>query len=187
MSVSEKDYSKVKLGENATVQLVARSSVSLPAKVSYISPTASSQSGTATYAVKIDLQPLLSSTPGQSQTSAVSNNQTGPAPAYQLTQGTTVLVNIIVDHRENVLLVPNDAIALQSRQSVVSVLADNQTQVRQIRTGIADWQYTEVTSGLSEGEQVVFTPPTARPTTTTSAGQSQRQIQQLMPRGGATR
>jgi hypothetical protein len=46
--------------------------------------------------------------------------------------------------------------------------ADSTTEERSIQTGISDWQNTEVTEGLSEGEQVVVPETTGSDTSTTS-------------------
>jgi len=94
---------------------------------------------------------------------------------FQLREGLTVTVSIIVDERNDVLLVPNSAITTQGRQTYVQVLSpDGTTEERSITTGISDWQYTEVTDGLSEGEKVVVPQGTATSSTT----------QQQRPPGG---
>jgi multidrug efflux pump subunit AcrA (membrane-fusion protein) len=98
--------------------------------------------------------------------------QQGQIPAmgtkdFQLREGLTITVSIIVDERSDVLLVPNGAIATQGKQTYVQVvLPDGTTEERAITTGISDWQYTEVTSGLSEGEEVVVTQGTSTTSTT---------------------
>jgi len=85
-----------------------------------------------------------------------------PSPAmmpenFQLREGLTVTVSIIVDKRTNVLLVPNGAIASQGNQAYARVVAaDGTIEERAIQTGISDWQYTEVIEGLNEGDQVVI-------------------------------
>ncbi len=95
---------------------------------------------------------------------------------FQLREGLTVTVSIIVDERNDVLLVPNSAIISSGRQSYVQVMsADDTIEERAITTGISDWQYTEVTEGLSEGEQVVV-PKGATTTTTQQQGGPQTEI-----------
>ncbi|MBI2853001.1 MAG: HlyD family efflux transporter periplasmic adaptor subunit [Chloroflexi bacterium] len=54
--VSEMDIFQVREGGQATVQLTADSTVSLPARVTRISPTATVQSGVVNYKVKIEVQ-----------------------------------------------------------------------------------------------------------------------------------
>jgi len=83
---------------------------------------------------------------------------------FQLREGLTVTVSIIVEERDDVLLVPNGAIIRQGLETYVQVLEDGVIEQRSIITGISDWQYTEVIEGLSEGEKVVI-PETTTPTT----------------------
>ena len=87
---------------------------------------------------------------------------------FQLREGMTVTVSIIIDERSDVLLAPNSAITIQGRQTYVQVMMpDGTVEERAITTGISDWQYTEVTDGLSEGEQVVVPQGTTTTPTTT--------------------
>jgi HlyD family secretion protein len=100
--------------------------------------------------------------------------QQGQVPAavtqsFQLRQGMTVTVSIIVDQRTDVVLVPNGAITKRGGQAYVQVVAaDGTTAERSITTGLNDWQYTEVTDGLTEGENVVVPQGTTTSTTSTS-------------------
>jgi multidrug efflux pump subunit AcrA (membrane-fusion protein) len=86
--------------------------------------------------------------------------QQGQVPAmvsenFQLREGLTVTVSILVEERNDVLLVPNSAITSQGGQAYVHVvLPDGTTEERLVTTGLSDWQYTEVIDGLSEGEEV---------------------------------
>jgi len=83
---------------------------------------------------------------------------------FQLREGLTVTVSIIVAQKSDVLLVPNSAITTQGRQTYVQVVSpDGTIEERSITTGISDWQYTEVTDGLSEGEKVVVLQGTTTP------------------------
>jgi len=143
--VSEMDIFQVSEGENATVQIDALPGMSLPAQVTYISPTATIASGVVNYEVKVEIQPL----------EAVAQKQ--------LREGLSVIVNLPEEERDAVLLVPNSAITTQGGQTYVQVVSPNGTpEERIIQTGISNWQYTEVTEGLSEGEQVVV-PDTTTP------------------------
>jgi len=74
----------------------------------------------------------------------------------QLREGLSVTVTIVVEQATDVLLVPNASITGQGGQSYVQVVSpDGTTEQRAIQTGISDWQYTEITGGLSEGEQII--------------------------------
>ncbi len=89
---------------------------------------------------------------------------------FQLREGLTVTVSIMVDERNDVLLVPNKAITRQEGESYVQVLKDGGIEPRLIKTGISDWQLTEVTEGLSEGEQILVPKATTTPTTPAPKG-----------------
>jgi len=151
LMVNEMDIFQVKLGGDATVQIDAMPTLTLPAKVTFISPTATISSGVVNYEVKVEVESLED---------------------FQLREGLSVTVSIIVAQRTDVLLVPNAAITTQLGQAHVRVmLPDGTTEQRAIKTGISNWQYTEVTEGLSEGERVVVSEGTATaPTTSQSEG-----------------
>ncbi len=89
---------------------------------------------------------------------------------FQLREGLTVTVSIIIENKTDVLLVPSRAITRQGQETYVQVLKDGIIEERMIQTGISDFQFTEVISGLSEGEQVVV-PGMAATTPTTQQGQ----------------
>ncbi len=210
--VSEMDILQVELGGEAWVEVDAMPGLSLPAKVTHISPTATIQSGVVNYKVKVEIEPL--ETTVRERQAAMRGAMTELAPgelpdrlkqaieAGQLTQeqaeemmgqgqaqghtpspmseepllreGLTATVSILVDEVADVLLVPNSAITNQGGQSYVQVLATSgETEERVIRTGITDWQFTEVTGGLSEGEQIVV-PGTAAASTTQQGTQRGR-------------
>ena len=88
---------------------------------------------------------------------------------FQLKQGLTVTVSIMIQERNDVLLVPNGAITRRGSESMVKVSKGGVIEERAITTGINNWQYTEVINGLSEGEQVVV----PKSTTTTPTTQQQ--------------
>jgi len=89
----------------------------------------------------------------------------------QLREGMTVTVSIIVEQRNDVLLVPNSAITSSGRQTYVKVvLSDGTIEDRLVTTGISDWQYTEIVEGLNEGDSVVVPEGT---TTTSTIQQNQ--------------
>ena len=163
--VNEMDISQVEKGGRATLQADAISGVSFLAKVTYIAPTATIQSGVVNYGVTVEVESLEAVAQGSNSTSQASTT----SQASQLREGLTVTVGIIVEQRINVLLVPNGAITTQGGQSYVQVLSpDGTIERRAIKTGITDYVNTEVTDGLSEGEKVVIFQVTDTSSTTTS-------------------
>ncbi|OGO41143.1 MAG: hypothetical protein A2137_06115 [Chloroflexi bacterium RBG_16_58_8] len=93
--------------------------------------------------------------------------------SYQLKDGLTVTVTIVVAQRTNVLMVPNGAVTKQGNQSYVEVAtAGGALEKRAVKTGLSDWQNTEITDGLTEGEQVSVPQGTKTTTTTGSSPQN---------------
>ncbi len=179
--VSEMDILQVKIGGEAWVEVDAMPGVSLPAEVTHIAPTATIQSGVVNYEVKVEIESLEAVAREQQEArqqamADIAAGQEAPATGqvpsmvpedFQLREGLTVTVSIIVEERSNVLLVPNAAITTEGRQSYVQVVTSTgATEQRAIQTGISDYQFTEVTEGLSEGEQVIVPQGTVTTTTT---------------------
>lgn len=74
-------------------------------------------------------------------------------PEEGLLPGYSADVEVILDRRENTLRLPTTVI----RDNTVLVFdpATGVISEREISIGIANWEFTEITAGLSEGEQVV--------------------------------
>ena len=90
---------------------------------------------------------------------------------FELKEGLSVTVSILIEEASDILLVPNQAVTYRGRETYVQVVtSEGVIEERLIQTGISDWQYTEVTEGLSEGEQVVIPQTSASTSTTTEQG-----------------
>ncbi len=82
-----------------------------------------------------------------------------PQETAYLTGGLTATAEILVDTRKGVLIVPNGAIGGGNGNYTVRVLKDEKTGVieqRPVTIGLQNRTYTEIVSGLSEGEKVVL-------------------------------
>lgn len=135
LTIDETEISRVKLGQEAKITLDAHPGQELRGTVAEIAPTATVQQGVVTYRVKVDL----------------------PQTQLTLKPGMTANVEIILERRQGVLLVPNRAIRTSNGQRVVQVLrlgALAPTEVP-VRLGLSNDAVTEVVSGLSEGDRVV--------------------------------
>ena len=60
---------------------------------------------------------------------------------------------MILDAREKVVRVPTSALLEGGR--VLVAAADGTLEERQVKTGLANWEFTEVLAGLVAGERVV--------------------------------
>jgi multidrug efflux pump subunit AcrA (membrane-fusion protein) len=165
--VGEMNILKVKIGGTAQVQMNALPGLTFSGNVTFISPTATIQSGVVNYEVTVGVNPIPIT--GQAATSNLTGGRAGAAPqAVQLKDGLTDTVNIIVQQKNDVLLVPNSAIFYQGGKPYVEVMLPNgATNQQAIQTGITDFRNTEVISGLNEGDKVVIPLVSATTTTTT--------------------
>lgn len=162
--VSEMDISQVKVGGDATISVDSLGGLSFPAKVTHIAPTATVQSGVVNFKVKVVLESIEPTQTEQGQ--AVSEDD------IQLKEGLTVTVSIIVQQKSAVLLVPSASITTQSGQSYVQVLSPNgTTEKRAVKTGVTDYQRTEIVEGLTEGETVIIPRVTSTGSKTTTTQQ----------------
>ena len=224
--VGEMDILQLKLGADAIVQVDAMPEISLPAKVTHISPTATIQSGVVNYEVKVELQSLqpVQQEQQKTQQKAIESISPGELPPglqqaveegritreqaleiiqsrqqgqgeqqaqkpltipqdFQLREGLTVTVSILVQENKNVLMVPNRTVTRRGQETYVQVVSpDGVTEERAIKTGISNWTHTEVTEGLSEGEEVVIPQAT---TETTQSSTSRSPMPFLGPPGRA--
>ena len=63
---------------------------------------------------------------------------------------------IHISSAKNVLIVPSITITSRQGKHFVRILTDkNKVERRDVETGISDGVFTEIRSGLSEGEQVI--------------------------------
>lgn len=214
--VSENDIAQISEGMEAQVT-VDTLSLTLPAEVTAIAPTATVSSGVVNYEVTVEVatlaayaeqvqqqmaaaqqqmaearqqmqeqiasgempdqlkQAVESGQMTQEEAEAVMEQmQSGGGPqgtgaqqmgsvdtmleGIQLREGLSVSVTLIVTQKSDVLVVPNASISTRRGQAFVTVVtADGAEEERQITTGVSDWQSTEVTDGLVEGEVIKTT------------------------------
>lgn len=73
---------------------------------------------------------------------------------YALLVGYSADVEVIIDRHEHVLRIPTQAIRQQSKVLVLG--QGDHLEERTLETGLANWAFTEVISGLKEGDQVLM-------------------------------
>ena len=120
---------------SATVHY-ARAGMGRPVRgrVTAVAPQSTTQSGVTSFLVSMSIEGGQGVRPGMTDTS-----------------------NIIYDRKSDVLTVPNRAIRRQGRDQVVDVLTDEgKVETRVIQRGLSNDQSSEITDGLSEGDQVVL-------------------------------
>jgi HlyD family secretion protein len=71
----------------------------------------------------------------------------------RLLVGYSADVEIIYNTHKNVLRIPTSALMEGKR---VMLYRDGVLHNQQVETGLSNWEYTEITSGLQEGDQIVL-------------------------------
>ena len=69
----------------------------------------------------------------------------------------TTHVRIIVEEKTDVLIVPNGAVRFEEGKNMVYVRGKEKQERREVALGIRDDSFTEIVSGLAEGERIVIT------------------------------
>ncbi|MCA9728709.1 MAG: efflux RND transporter periplasmic adaptor subunit [Candidatus Eisenbacteria bacterium] len=88
----------------------------------------------------------------QNRTLEVEAVFTDTALPPNLLPGLSADVEVILDHREEVLRIPSYAL-LEGNH--VLVVVDGKLQRKAVETGLRNWAFTEITGGLATGEKVV--------------------------------
>lgn len=111
-----------------------------------------------------------------------SATSTGSSTAnVTLKEGLSATVSIVSQQKSNILIVPSKAITRQSGNNTVQVVKGSTTETRTVQTGITDGTYTEITDGLTEGEQVLIKTSSSSSSSSSSAKtpSTQQQLQSI--------
>lgn len=159
LMVDEIDIGQIAVGQSASVTLETWPHRALLAAVARIAPAAEVQTGLVTYRVYLSLDAQDSAPELTTQRSAGSEGTLVIRPAM------TANAEIITQQRTGVLLVPKRAVQADrtaDRYSVERVIqgtgGDPETETVPITIGLQDTAYTEVLSGLQEGDVVLMRP-----------------------------
>jgi HlyD family secretion protein len=98
------------------------------------------------------IAPYVSALEKQARTVDIEATFDEPAKAGSLLVGYSADTEVILEVREGVLRVPTAALLEGSR---VLVLDGESLVERRLKTGLSNWQFTEVIEGLSGGERIV--------------------------------
>ncbi|HWP49792.1 MAG TPA: efflux RND transporter periplasmic adaptor subunit [Candidatus Limnocylindrales bacterium] len=135
-TIDEADVRKVKVGQEVRVTLDAFPNKTFQGVVSEISPVISAKKlETRTSKVKVRLNSEMEG----------------------LMPGLSADIEIIVGKGQNVLYVPTAAIMERETKKMVFTIEKGKAQRREVRTGLSNWDYTEILDGLKEGEQIITT------------------------------
>lgn len=135
-SVDESDIGRVELGQNVIITADAFPRERFSGKIERIGTKGVNISNVVTFEVKIEL---------------LGTNKSLLKPEM------TTNIDIIFAEKEDVLLVPSGAVLKKDDQHFVRVMIDDgSVKERPVQVGISDGVVTEITTGLNQGDAVVY-------------------------------
>jgi RND family efflux transporter MFP subunit len=161
-TIDEIDITKVKSGQPVSITVDAVPDRTFTGRVKFISPYGTAVGKVIKFTVLVEMDPV----------------------DIQLRGGLRATSEIMTSSVKNALLVPVSYIITTPGGSMV-MLADNTTgkaEPKRIAVGLQNFQYAEVTSGLSEGDKVQLpgkgsaTPPTGQQRTTSGGSNPMRAL-----------
>lgn len=135
--IDETEISQVREGQRVRLHLDAFPETEVEGRVTRINLAGISEQGIVRYQVRVDLQ-------------------AGDLPIKPMM---TASLSIVIETKENVLLVPNRALRRDARGRYVEILEGGAVKRADVVTGISNGTKTEVLSGLQEGQAVVVSTP----------------------------
>ena len=132
--MDEVDAPKITAGQVVRISLDALPKQHFPGKVKRVAP-------------------YVSTVEKQARTVDIEANFDDPKSPGRLLVGYSADIEVILAVRDNVVRVPTSA--LQEGGRVLIANNDGKLEARTIKTGLANWEFTEVLEGLAAGEQVV--------------------------------
>lgn len=131
--MDEVDAPRISAGQPVRISLDALPGKTLPGKVRRVAP----------YVLAVEKQ---------ARTVEIEVDFEQPEQLGKLLVGYSADVEILLDQRPDTLRVPTAAIQEGGKVLVVS---NDRLEERQIKTGLTNWEYTEVLEGLQAGERIV--------------------------------
>jgi len=132
-NVDQTDISQIQVGQAVDISLDAYHGERFSGTVTKIAPQATVNQNVTTVPVTVD----------------VTGTDTRLKPGMDAT------CDIITASKDDVLLVPNEAVKENGNGNTVTVLENGQQVSRKVEVGLAGNDTTEIVSGLNEGEKVV--------------------------------
>lgn len=148
VSVPESDIGSLSVGQTATVTFPAVSGASAKGKITSIDPVGTTSNSVVTFGVVVRLS--------------------GVPKTIRL--GQSASVTITTDSAKGVLVVPSTAVTTNGSRSTVLLLQNGQQVRTQVTVGVAGDSWTEITKGVSAGDQVVLTTSTSTSSTSSNQG-----------------
>jgi HlyD family secretion protein len=138
LEVDELDIGRLHPGQSADLTLEAWPEESIAGEITAIAPIANAQAGSSLVIYEVHL------TLGETD--------------LPIRMGMTANANLITEAVENVLLVPNQAIHADRSSGTYTVtrVVGEENEEIPVTIGLRDSQYTQITGGLQEGDQLLI-------------------------------
>jgi membrane fusion protein, macrolide-specific efflux system len=154
LTLAESDISNVKVGQKAVITFDALPDLTLSGKVTRVDSSGTNNSGVVSYTVIVTPDIVDPSVKG----------------------GMTSSVNIITDVAADVLAVPSTAIKTAGDGTkYVQILQNGQPTSVTVETGLSNDSYTEITTGLTQGQEIIVSTSSSSGGTTATTTRSSLQ------------
>ena len=136
--IDESSISQIKTGENVNITLSAYPNQTFQGSVISIEPSSTIIQNVVNYGVTISIK----------------------NPPSNIKLGMSANINVITSSVNNALIVPNSAINYGTKNStyVITETTTNKLQRIPVKIGISNIYFTQVISGLSNGEKIIVNP-----------------------------
>lgn len=134
LNLNELDAAKIKIGQKAKLTFDALPNVIASGTVIEIDPNGVINNGVVSYPIKISLD---------------DNNE-------EIKAGMSVTAEITIKEKKNILLLPSAALKSNDKQTYVEILEGQQVKQKIVEIGDTNNQFTEIVSGLNEGDKVIL-------------------------------
>lgn len=132
--MDEVDAPKIRVGQEARITLDAMPEKIFPGKIRRIAPYVTEiEKQARTVDIEVDFLHI---------------------PADALLVGYSADVEVVLERKDNVLRIPTQA--LRQNNKVWMVDAQSRLAEQQLETGLSNWSFTEIRSGLKAGDQVLI-------------------------------
>jgi HlyD family secretion protein len=150
-TVDEIDVGRLKEGMTASIKVGALPGAEVSGELARIWLKARKEENSTVFPVEVEIRSAVERDPDDTEAE--------PVPVV-LRAGYSANTEIVIESREDVLLVPERVVHFNGDSTLVEILLDdNTTEERLIRTGLSDAINVEIVSGLDEGMKIAEKPP----------------------------
>lgn len=137
VTIDESEIGQIAVGQEAAVALDAYPEETLQGRIARVELVGTLTQGIVTYDVTVEMEPT----------------------DLDIRPMMTAAVDIVVDRKEAVLLVPSRALRRDGQGRYVEELRNGVPARVPVVTGLSSAQYTEVLDGLEEGQEIIISRP----------------------------